>query len=70
MSYAATCMLCARPIGAYEPVVLIEGGRAVRASRATHPGLGHGKSSLYHLECYEASTQPAGEPIEPTGPVG
>jgi len=47
-------MRCERPIGIYEPTVMVNDEGAWRTSRAVQRGLGINDERLLHLACYEA----------------
>ena len=48
------CIHCKRPIGVYEPTVMVNDDGAWRTSRAIQRGLGINDERLLHLACYEA----------------
>jgi hypothetical protein len=53
VSYAVRCARCQRPIGIYEPTVMINDDGAWRTSRAIQRGLGMNDERLLHLACFE-----------------
>jgi hypothetical protein len=47
------CSRCGEPIGVYEPLVVIERGRARRTSRAAEPEIATAPGEYRHLACHE-----------------
>ena len=53
------CRRCGDVIGAYEPMVLLDGGRARRTSRAAESAPTHADAECFHEHCYaEAHADP------------
>jgi len=46
------CAHCSEPIGAYEPMITVEGGRARRTSRTVEIRAGRLAPEHYHHACY------------------
>ncbi|HYM46318.1 MAG TPA: hypothetical protein VES65_09210 [Solirubrobacteraceae bacterium] len=47
------CRLCSEKIGVYEPLVVVEQGRARTTSRALEPALSTAPGEYRHLACHE-----------------
>ncbi len=51
--WGPVCLLCGEPIGVYEPLVVIERGRARTSSRAAEPALSSAPGEYRHLACHD-----------------
>ena len=51
MSASLFCPVCDEPIGVYEPVVVIGGGKARTTSLAREPRLGGSGEAVLHRAC-------------------
>ena len=53
------CDRCERPIGVYEPTIVVIDGAQQRTSVAARPDLTDAASHRYHLECRPGDSRPA-----------
>jgi hypothetical protein len=49
------CRLCGKPIGVYEPLVVIEQGRTRTTSRAAEPALSSAPGEYRHVVCNDGA---------------
>jgi hypothetical protein len=54
----SSCPLCGEPLGFYEPLVEVEGGKIRRTSRAAQPEPAWAANGLaYHAGCFDQQQQ-------------
>jgi hypothetical protein len=67
MTMALRCKHCEDVIGAYEPMIVLEGGRARATSRAAEQDGAWGLAGkCYHAACYEQAAAADGALSVPT----